>query len=127
MPPRPYLPTGTLRSAICYPAADDAFSNEALESALKLAELDDLIAQLDQTDTWDKALSRETQQRLGLVRLLLYRPKWIFLQEAFDSLDNIGEEMVLGLICRELPGATLLTVTNLSNASAFHSHELPLV
>lgn len=127
MPPRPYLPTGTLRSAICYPSADDAFSQDVLESALNLAELNELIAQLDQSDTWDKSLSRETQQRLGLVRLLLYRPKWIFLQEAFDSLDNEGEEMVLRLICRELPDATLLTVTNLPNASIFHSHELSLI
>jgi putative ATP-binding cassette transporter len=126
MPPRPYLPTGTLRSAICYPATTDTFSQETIEAALKLAALDDLIAQLDQSDTWDKALSRETQQRLGLVRLLLYRPKWIFLQEAFDSLDNVSEEMVFRLIIRELPEATLMSVTNLSNAALFHSHELPL-
>jgi putative ATP-binding cassette transporter len=126
MPPRPYLPTGTLRSAICYPAADDAFSQEAMETALKLADLDDLITQLDSSDTWEKLFSRETQQRLGLARLLLNRPKWVFLQEAFDSLDNDSEMDVLRLICRELPDATLLTITNLPRASAFHSHTLHL-
>jgi putative ATP-binding cassette transporter len=126
MPPRPYLPTGSLRSAICYPATDDTFSQETIEAALRLADLSDLISQLDQSDMWDKSLSRETQQRLGLVRLLLYRPKWIFFQEAFDSLDNVSEEMVFRLISRELPNATLMTVTNLSNAGLFHSHELRL-
>lgn len=126
MPPRPYLPTGTLRSAICYPDAENAFSQDALEAVFRLAGVADLLPQLDQTDTWDKVLSRESQQRLGLVRLLLYRPKWIFIQEAFDSLDNTGEEMVLRLICCELPEATLLTVTNLPNAVAFHPHKLPL-
>lgn len=126
MPPRPYLPKDTLRSAICYPTADDAFADNLLESKLKLLGLDELIPQLDCIDTWDKALSRETQQRLGLVRVLLYQPKWIFLQEAFDSLDSAGEEDMLRLICRELPDATLMTVTNLPTASRFHSHNLPL-
>ena len=126
MPPRPYLPKDTLRSAICYPTADDAFADNLLESKLKLVGLDELIPQLDCIDTWDKALSRETQQRLGLVRVLLYQPKWIFLQEAFDSLDSAGEEDMLRLICRELPDATLMTVTNLPTASRFHSHNLPL-
>ena len=126
MPPRPYLPKDTLRSAICYPTADDAFADNLLESKLKLVGLEELIPQLDCIDTWDKALSRETQQRLGLVRVLLYRPKWIFLQEAFDSLDSAGEEDMLRLICRELPDATLMTVTNLPTASRFHSHNLPL-
>jgi putative ATP-binding cassette transporter len=58
--------------------------------------------------------------------LLLNRPKWVFLQEAFDSLDNDSEMDVLRLICRELPDATLLTITNLPRASAFHSHTLHL-
>ncbi|MCX7068622.1 MAG: ABC transporter ATP-binding protein/permease [Methylococcales bacterium] len=126
MPPRPYLPKDTLRSAICYPTVDDAFADNLLESKLKLVGLDELIPQLDCIDTWDKALSRETQQRLGLVRVLLYQPKWIFLQEAFDSLDSAGEEDMLRLLCRELPDATLMTVTNLPTASRFHSHNLPL-
>ncbi len=126
MPPRPYLPKDTLRSAICYPAADDAFDTNTLEATLKMVGLAELIPQLSHIDTWDKSLSRETQQRLGLVRLLLYQPKWIFLQEAFDSLDHAGEEEMLRLICQELPDATLLTITNLSSASRFHSHVLPL-
>lgn len=127
MPPRPYLPTDTLRTAICYPAVNDTFTADALESTLRLADLEDLIPQLDSTDTWDKVLSRETQQRLGLVRMLLYRPKWIFIQEAFDSLDHDNEEAMLRLIFRECPEATLLTITNLSSAHRFHSHTLELV
>jgi putative ATP-binding cassette transporter len=59
--------------------------------------------------------------------VLLYQPKWIFLQEAFDSLDTSGEEDMLRLLCRELPDATLLTVTNLPTASRFHSQTMALV
>ena len=88
MPPRPHLPTGTLRDAICYPSSSRrVFTQEQIEQALRLAGLENLIDQLDQSDNWANTLARAEQQRLGMVRLLLNRPQWIFLQEAFDSLD----------------------------------------
>lgn len=124
MPPRPYLPTGTLRAAICYPAGDEAVSQAQLEQAMTLAGLQELIAQLDDTDCWDKALPRDQQQRLGMVRLLLQRPSWILLQESFDSLDPNGETEMYRLICQELPDAGLLTVTNQPTAEVFHTRQL---
>lgn len=112
MPPLPYLPDGLLREAICYPLSIDAFDRSLLEQSIKRVGLEDLIAQLDQSDSWEKALSREQQQRLGLVRLLLNRPKWILLQEAFDSLDVTGEYNMIHMIFEELPNASVITVTN---------------
>lgn len=126
MPPRPYLPTDTLRKAICYPSPPETFSQEALITALNKAGLDGLVAQLDQTDTWENVLSRAEQQRLGFVRLLLYRPKWILLQEAFDSLDPEGETAMVRIIIEELPEATLLTVTNQPTAEPFHQRRIAL-
>jgi putative ATP-binding cassette transporter len=112
MPPLPYLPDGTLRAAIGYPAAIESFSPSLLEHFLARVGLSALVAQLDETDTWDKVLSREQQQRLGLVRLLLNRPKWVLLQEAFDSLEADEEAKVIHMIFEELPEAGVLTVTN---------------
>jgi putative ATP-binding cassette transporter len=126
MPPRPYLPDGVLRASICYPAAPEAFDPDAIVKALSRAGLEPLIAQLDQIDTWETVLPREQQQRLGLVRLLLNKPKWILLQEAFDSLDPEGEVRVLSLICEELPEATLMTITNQPTAEAFHQRRITL-
>lgn len=126
MPPHPYLPSGTLRASICYPEAPSFFSPDALKDALILAGLEELVSQLDESGSWEKNLSREQLQRLGLVRLLLYRPKWILLQEAFDSLDPEGEEMMLRLICQQLPDATLLTITNQPTAEAYHERQLAL-
>lgn len=127
MPPRPYLPANnTLRTAICYPADASIFSQINLENALELVDLSDLITQLDQIDEWAKILARETQQRLGLVRLLLVKPQWILLQEAFDSLSPTDEEKALRLICQQLPQATLLTISNLPSAMRFHHRELVL-
>ena len=124
MPPRPYLPDGTLHAAICYPSAPGAFSPNSIEELLNLAGLEELLGQLEQTDAWEKVLTREQQQRLGLVRLLLYRPKWVLLQEAFDSLGPSGEEAMLRLICWLLPNAAMLTISNQPVEAAFHHRQI---
>ncbi len=126
MPPRPHLPTGTLRNAICYPASRRVYTQEQLEEALRLVGLDYLIGQLDQKDNWLHTLARGEQQLLGMVRLLLNRPQWIFLQEAFDSLDPAEEERMLRLICERIPDATLLAISHLPNGDSFYARRLVL-
>ncbi|MEI6269724.1 MAG: ABC transporter ATP-binding protein/permease, partial [Methylococcaceae bacterium] len=126
MPPRPYLPDGTLHEAICYPSPPETFTAASINELLKRAGLEDLLGQLEQDEAWGKVLTREQQQRLGLVRLLLYRPKWILLQEAFDSLDPDGEVSMLRIICQELPDAALLSITNQPSAVAFHNRKIIL-
>jgi vitamin B12/bleomycin/antimicrobial peptide transport system ATP-binding/permease protein len=126
MSPRPYLPTGTLCEAICYPKESSAFKRLDLEKLLKRIGLEDLIMQLDQVESWDKLLSREQQQRLGLVRLLLYRPKWIFIQEALDSLTPDGETAMMELLIKELPDAAILSITNQPTAEAFHQRRIKI-
>jgi putative ATP-binding cassette transporter len=126
MPPRPYLPAGLLRAAICYPHGTDDFSTEEIKEALSKAGLGELQEQLDTAENWEASLSREQQQRLGVVRLLLNRPKWVLLQEAFDSLDPEGEVAMLGLIRDELPEAAILTITNQPTAETFHQRRIVL-
>jgi putative ATP-binding cassette transporter len=126
MPPRPHLPTGTLRNAICYPSSRRVFTQEQIEQALRLAGLEHLIDQLDQKDHWINTLARAEHQRLGMVRLLLNRPQWIFLEEAFDSLNQEDEERMLKLICEQLPDAMLLTISHMPNGASFYSRRLAL-
>jgi putative ATP-binding cassette transporter len=126
MPPRPYLPIDTLQAAVCYPASIEAYPQATLEVALKQAGVEELVEQLEQIDAWDKVLSREQQQRLGLVRLLLCKPKWILLQEAFDALDPEGEALMLRIICQELPDSALLSITNQPAAATFHNRRIVL-
>jgi putative ATP-binding cassette transporter len=127
VPPRPYLPIGTLRAAICYPLMESDINQKELEEKLEIVGLADLRNSLDDdVDSWDAALSREQQQRLGAVRLLLQQPKWILLQQAFDSLDSDGEIAILRLICQELPKSAILTITHESRAEAFHQRKIRL-
>lgn len=126
MPPRPYLPTGTLREAICYPSSCDDFSPAVLAQTLELVGLSELIEQLERADDWEKALPREQQQRLGVVRVLLQKPKWILSETAFDSLDPEGEAEMMRLISQMLPDAAILTISNEPKAEMFHQRRIVL-
>jgi vitamin B12/bleomycin/antimicrobial peptide transport system ATP-binding/permease protein len=126
MSPQPYLPTGSLFEAICYPKATSAFKRTDLEKLLRQVGLKDLIKQLDQVESWEKLLSREQQQRLGLARVLLYQPKWIFIQEALDSLTPEGETQMMELLIKELPDAAILSISNQPTVEAFHQRKLKI-
>jgi len=126
MPPRPFLPTGPLRDAICYPSNVEEFSHEELEEALDIAGVSELIPQLDDSGDWEKNLDREQQQRLGLVRVLLHKPKWIMMQEAFDSLDPDGEVSMIKILNKRLPDAALLTITKQPTIQTMHKRRIVL-
>lgn len=126
MPPRPFLPTGRLRSAICYPSSSKDFEQAELEYALNLVGVGDLIEHLDDVADWEKTLEREQQQRLGLARVLLQKPKWIMMQEAFDSLDPEGEVDMIRIIERKLPNSTLLSITKQPTIQAMHTRRIVL-
>lgn len=126
MPPRPYLPTGTLRASICYPSDASVFDQQVLENTLELAGVKELKEQLDQVADWEKNLEREQKQRLGLVRLLLHKPKWILMQEAFDSLDPEGEVDMVNLIHKRLSDSAVLTITKQPNIQALYKRRITL-
>ncbi|WP_310599352.1 SbmA/BacA-like family transporter [Desulfobulbus sp.] len=126
MPARPYLPTGTLRHAIGYPSSRRIYTQEQIEQALRLVGLERLIEQLDQREHWSNFLTPEEQQLLGMVRLLLNRPQWVFLQESFDALEPEDEKRMLRLICEQLPEATLLAISHSANGTAFYTRRLAL-
>jgi vitamin B12/bleomycin/antimicrobial peptide transport system ATP-binding/permease protein len=126
MPSHPYLPTGTLSQAIFYPKNIQLFNRSDVEKRLTQTGLKGLVKLLDQSKPWEQILSREQQQCLGLVRVLLHRPKWIFIQEALDSLTPDGETQMLDLLINELPDAAILSITNRPTAEAFHQRIIKL-
>lgn len=126
MPPRPRLPTGTLRNTICYPFVRRVFTDDQIRQALQLAGLGSLCEQLDKHENWGHTLNGAEQQRLGMVRLLINQPHWIFLQEAFNSLEAEEEERMLQLISQQLPEATILAISHMPNGASFYNRSLAL-
>ena len=126
MPSRPYLPIETLREAVSYPAAPDAFAKADVEQALRRAGLEELLGRLEETDTWENCLAREQLQRLGVARVLLHRPRWILLQEALDSMPAEDAKQMMALVCAELPDTAILSVSNQSAIEDYHHRRIDI-
>jgi putative ATP-binding cassette transporter len=127
MPQRPYLPPGTLRAAVTYPAAPDRFDDGAVRTALERVDLGHLLPALDRTERWDRQLPLDEQQRLAIARLLLHAPRWVFLDDAISALDDEHRRLVLSLYERELVGATLIRLGRDAVLDGFWTRTLHIV
>ncbi|MBW8781871.1 MAG: ABC transporter ATP-binding protein/permease [Verrucomicrobia bacterium] len=121
MPQKPYLPIGTLRAAVCYPEAPEKFSDEAVRTALALAQAPALAARLDEEAHWSQHLSGGEQQRVALSRLFLHRPEWIFLDEATSAMDEAAEQAFYLSLRATLPNVAYLTIAHRSTLKALHA------
>lgn len=127
LPQRPYLPLGTLRNALSYPSAPDAFPDADVRKALERCDLGSLTAKLDQTERWDRELSLGEQERLAFARLLLHKPGWVFLDEATAALDEESQRRVMRLFDDELKQTTVLSIGHRPDLAVYHTRTLQLV
>jgi putative ATP-binding cassette transporter len=127
MPQRPYLPLGTMRAAITYPDAPDAFTSAEVEAVVKRVGLAEFLEALDVEARLDKSLSLGQQQLIGFARLLLHKPRWVFLDEATSALDEVSQRRVMSIFDHELSGATVLSIGHRPGLEAFHTRTLHLV
>ena len=124
MPQRPYLPLGSLRAALTYPAGVHKFSAATVRAALERCGLSHLVDRLNETERWDRVLSVGEQQRLAFGRVLLHKPDWVFMDEATSALDEEGQTAVLKLFQEELAGTTLVSIAHRPGVEAFHDLSL---
>ena len=110
IPQRPYLPLASLRAAVSYPKPAGEIAADAVQAALERVGLGHLLPQLDQDQRWDRELTLEEQQRLTLARLLLHRPKAVFMDEALGALDVEHRELMLSIFNQELAGTTVVSI-----------------
>jgi putative ATP-binding cassette transporter len=124
LPQRPYLPLGTLRAAISYPAAPETFDDAELRGALERCGLGEFAEMLDRQERWDRSLSLGQQQRVAFARVLLHRPKWVFMDEATSALDEENQASMLALFENELKGASVLSIGHRPGLEEFHTRTL---
>jgi putative ATP-binding cassette transporter len=127
VPQSPYLPLGSLRAALSYPAAEGTFPDDRIREMLHLLGLDHLATRLDEAEPWDQQLSPHEQQRLAMVRVLLNEPEWIFLDKATSSLDEQTEKRVYELLAEHLPHSTLISIALAPRVAAYHARRWAIV
>ena len=120
LPQRPYMPLGSLRGALAYPGAEDAFAQDEIDDVLKAVGLESFREELDETAYWADKLSGGEQQRLSIARALLQKPQWLFLDEATGALDEASEAALYRLLIERLPGTAIVSIGHRASLAQFH-------
>jgi putative ATP-binding cassette transporter len=123
LPQKPYLPVGTLRRAVTYPADAEHFNDAGIADALQAVGLPQLAADLERSENWAQVLSGGEQQRLAFARALLNKPDWLFLDEATASLPEEAQDALYRILKERLPRATLVSIGHRASLRAYHARQ----
>ncbi len=123
----PYVPLGTLRTVVCYPNAPTDISDETLSQTLNKVALAPLSERLDEVRDWAKVLSPGEQQRVAFARILLTKPRAVFLDESTSALDEGLEHALYQLLHNELPECVVVSVSHRPAVELFHEQHLELL
>jgi putative ATP-binding cassette transporter len=126
LPQSPYIPTGTLRRAVCYPLAAEAVDAARLGAAMEAVGLGILVGRLDEDGAWAETLSPGQQQRVAIARVLLVEPDWLFLDEATSGLDEASEAAIYRLLAERLPMTTIVSITHNRSVAGWHRRVVEL-
>ena len=124
---QPYLPLGSLRTALAYPAPAESLADDVAVQTLRSIQLGQLAERLDMEADWSKTLSPGEQQRLAFGRILIARPSLVFLDETTSALDEGMEHALYERVREQLPDCTLISVGHGGTLDRMHTNELTLV
>ncbi len=124
LPQKPYMPIGSLRAAVAYPANADAFDDATLRAVLVDVGMAAFADRLDEEDHWSQRLSGGEQQRLAVARALLHKPDWLYLDEATSACDPETEDRLYGLLRDRLPATAIVSVGHRTSLIPHHTRHL---
>lgn len=124
---KPYLPQGRLIDTLYYPhPVPEALDDKAIVELLHTVQLGHLVDRVYGDFDWTHILSLGEQQRLAMARVLLHRPKVVFLDEASASMDEGLEDMMYRTL-QSLSTTTLISVGHRSTLLKYHNTRLTVL
>jgi putative ATP-binding cassette transporter len=120
LPQRPYMPIGTLREALWFPARPVLDKDAEAREVLTAVNLQSLGRRLDEEAHWTHMLSPGELQRLAIARALLLKPDWLFLDEATSALDEGQEGEIYSRLANTLVQTTLISIGHRRSLDAYH-------
>lgn len=117
---RPYLPLGSLRAVLCYPAEAGAIDDRRLAGMLHEVGLAHFSDRLDRCESWAHVMSLGEQQRIALARVLLDPPDVLCLDEASSALDEDMEQRLYARIAAVMGNGILLSVGHRAGLGRHH-------
>jgi vitamin B12/bleomycin/antimicrobial peptide transport system ATP-binding/permease protein len=123
----PYVPLGDLRAVVSYPTTGGDIPDADLREVLIKVMLPHLVELLDEEQDWAKVLSPGEQQRVAFARVLLTKPKAVFVDEATSAMDEGLELTMYQLLRNELPETVLVSVSHRSTVEQHHQQRLSLL
>jgi putative ATP-binding cassette transporter len=126
LPQQPFIPIGTLRTALLFPANALELQEDAPLVALSAVGLTYLYDRLDIDMHWEQTLSPGEEQRIAIAQALIAKPDWLFLDEATSALDEEQERMVYSNLANFLPNTTIVSIGHRSTIESFHTRVINL-
>ncbi len=126
LPQKPYIPIGSLRTALAYPGAPEHYDDATLRDALEATQLGYLVDKLDVEGVWQQQLSGGEQQRLSIARALLEKPDWLFLDEATTAMDEPMEAGIYQALRERLPRTTIVSIGHRATIEQYHERRLEM-
>lgn len=113
---QPYFPPGSLRAALAFPAEPSAIADGDVKAALDRVQLGYLAAVLDRQTQWGLELTDDEQIRIGIARLLLHKPSWIFVEHVLDALTDEHRDLIRSIFETELAKSAVISIGRLTPA-----------
>ena len=124
---QPYVPLGSLRTALAYPQPGDGRRRRAGGRRAAAGAAPAAGRPARRGGRLGPAPVPGEQQRLGFARVLLARPRVVFLDEATSALDEGLEHTLYTLLREELPETVIVSVGHRSTLNRFHAERLELL
>jgi putative ATP-binding cassette transporter len=111
VPQKPYMPMGTLRSALLYPFDAHPAGDDRLIEVLLLVGLGHLAHRLGHEDRWDQVLGTGERQRVAAARALIHAPDIVVVDSGLSALETEAQKTLLDLLTSELPHAAVVSLS----------------